>query len=70
MYSGIAGFLTHGGVADFGMVIRSIVVEGEHAHIGVGGGITIDSDPIEELAEIKIKAKALLGAIGTAYPVA
>ena len=70
MYSGIAGFLTHGGVADFGMVIRSILVEGKHAYIGVGGGITIDSDPVEELAEIKVKAKALLGAIGTAYPAA
>ncbi len=68
MYSGIAGFLTHGGVADFGMVIRSVVVEGKHAYIGVGGGITIDSDPVEELAEIKVKAKALLSAIGTAYP--
>ncbi len=68
MYSGIAGYLTHGGVADFAMVIRSIAVEGEHAYIGVGGGITSDSDPVEELAEIKVKAKALLDALQTAYP--
>ena len=68
MYSGVAGYLTHGGVADFAMVIRSIAVEGEHAYIGVGGGITSDSDPKEELAEIKVKAKALLDALQTAYP--
>lgn len=68
MYSGIAGFLTHGGVADFGMVIRSISVQQDLAYIGVGGGITIDSDPNEELAEIKIKAKALLDALQATYP--
>ncbi|MEN9714340.1 MAG: hypothetical protein RLZZ164_1004 [Actinomycetota bacterium] len=68
VYSGIAGFLTHGGVADFGMVIRTIVVEGQHAYIGVGGGITSDSIPLEELAEIKVKAAALLKALEIEYP--
>ena len=66
--SGIAGYLTHGGVADFGMVIRTIVVEGQHAYIGVGGGITSDSIPVEELAEIKVKAAALLKALEIEYP--
>lgn len=68
VYSGIAGFMTHGGVADFGMVIRTLVVEHDHAYIGVGGGITSDSVAEEELAEIKVKAAALLKVLEIEYP--
>lgn len=63
VYSGVAGFLGDNGAADFGMVIRSLVFEGEKITLGVGGGITIDSDPSAELAETKLKAKALLRAL-------
>jgi aminodeoxychorismate synthase component I len=62
-YSGALGYLTHGGAAEFGMVIRTIVVTGNDAMIGVGGGITIDSVPEAELAETKVKAQALLQAL-------
>ncbi|MFM6962829.1 MAG: anthranilate synthase component I family protein [Micrococcales bacterium] len=68
IYSGVAGYLTHGGVADFGMVIRSMIIEGGHGYIGVGGGITSDSIREEEFEEIKLKAKALLDVLGTGYP--
>jgi aminodeoxychorismate synthase component I len=68
VYSGILGFLTHGGVAEFGMVIRTLVVNGENATIGVGGGITIDSVPEAELQETKIKARALLAAVQARDP--
>jgi aminodeoxychorismate synthase component I len=68
VYSGIIGYLTHGGVADFGMIIRTIVVNQGRATIGVGGGITIDSQPEAELLETKIKAKALLNALQARDP--
>lgn len=67
-YSGVAGFLTHGGVADFAMTIRTIVVKGNSASIGVGGGITIDSIPASELEETKLKARALLQALNAPNP--
>ncbi len=63
VYSGIAGFLGDNGSADFGMVIRSLVFEGDKITFGVGGGITIDSDPQAELAETKLKAQAMLRAL-------
>ncbi len=67
-YSGIVGYLTHGGVAEFGMTIRSVIVSDGRATIGVGGGITIDSVPTEELQETKVKAGALLQALQARDP--
>jgi len=67
-YSGVIGYVGQSGVAEFGMVIRSIVVEGERASIGVGGGITIDSLPEAELQETKVKAAALLRALQARDP--
>jgi anthranilate/para-aminobenzoate synthase component I len=46
------------------MTIRTIVFEDGKATIGIGGGITIDSDPQSELLETKLKARALLSALG------
>lgn len=68
VYSGILGYLTHGGVAEFAMVIRTLVVNGTDASLGVGGGITIDSVPEAELLETKIKARALLAAVKARDP--
>ena len=68
IYSGALGYLTHSGVADFGMTIRTIVIEGRSATIGVGGGITIDSQPLAELEETKLKAAALLRALNAPDP--
>jgi aminodeoxychorismate synthase component I len=68
VYSGAIGYLTHAGVADFGMTIRTIVVDGQNATIGVGGGITIDSHPAAELEETKLKAAALLRALQSPNP--
>ena len=62
-YSGVFGYFGHYGHTDVAMVIRSIVFEGNRLSIGAGGGITIDSDPAAELAETKLKARALLAAI-------
>ena len=54
--------------AELGMVIRSLIFDGEQVTIGVGGGITIDSDPVAELAETKLKAQALLNVLGLHDP--
>ena len=64
IYSGAIGFIGLNGACELGMTIRTIVFEKTKATIGIGGGITIDSVPMEELAETKLKAKALLRALG------
>jgi aminodeoxychorismate synthase component I len=63
IYSGAFGFLGFDGSADFGMTIRTLVFEGRSASLGVGGGITIDSDPESEFEETMLKSSALLKAI-------
>lgn len=68
VYSGAVGFFGFNGSADFGMIIRTIVFQGNSAYIGVGGGITSDSDPLAELEETKLKAKALLNALNAPNP--
>jgi aminodeoxychorismate synthase component I len=67
-YSGAIGFFGFNGAAEFGMTIRTIVFQGAKASIGVGGGITSDSDPIAELEETKLKAQALLRVLNAPDP--
>ncbi|RFA13361.1 hypothetical protein B7R21_08350 [Subtercola boreus] len=74
LYAGAFGFLgvdewgadgrRTKGRAELAMTIRSIVIEGDAATVGVGGGVTALSDPQAELAEMKLKAAALLRALG------
>ena len=64
LYSGAFGWLGSDGRAELAMTIRSIVIEGARASVGVGGGITALSDPAHELAEVKLKAAAALDALG------
>lgn len=72
IYSGILGHLGFDGSADLAMIIRTMVFNGpvgdQKVSIGVGGGITIDSDPTAELDETKLKAAALLKVLGVASP--
>jgi anthranilate synthase component 1 len=63
IYSGAFGYLGADGTADLAMVIRSIVVEGTRATIGAGGGITALSEPMAEVAEMRLKAAALVTAL-------
>ena len=67
-YSGCIGYLAADGSSEFSMTIRSIVFKDGVATIGVGGGITIDSDPMAELEETKLKAMALLAALNAPDP--
>jgi len=64
IYSGVFGYLGIDGAVDLAMVIRSIVVDATGSTIGAGGGITALSVPVEELAEVKLKAEALLRVLG------
>jgi anthranilate/para-aminobenzoate synthase component I len=64
IYSGAFGYFGFDGSADFGMTIRTLVFEGNSASLGVGGGITIDSDPESEFEETMLKSSALLKALG------
>ena len=64
IYSGAFGYFGLDGRIDLAMVIRSIVLSPSGATVGAGGGITILSDPDEELAEVKLKAAALLAVLG------
>ena len=68
VYSGCVGYFGGDDTAEFAMVIRSLVFESGVVKIGVGGGITIDSDPPSELAETKLKAKVLLEALNATDP--
>jgi para-aminobenzoate synthetase component I len=64
IYSGAFGYFGLDGRVDLAMVIRSIVISPVGATVGTGGGITALSDPDEELAEVKLKAAALLRVLG------
>ena len=66
IYSGVFGYLGLDGAVDLAMVIRSIVLDPDGAAIGTGGGITALSDPVAEIEETRIKAAALLVALGVA----
>lgn len=63
MYSGVFGYSGAGNLT-LAMTIRSIVVDDHGAHIGVGGGITADSLIDDEVAEVGVKAAALLSVLG------
>lgn len=45
MYAGAFGYFAADGRADLAMTISAIVIQGDRATIGVGGGITALSDP-------------------------
>jgi para-aminobenzoate synthetase component I len=59
VYSGIIGYFGGDGSADFSVVIRTIIIQGNYFEFQVGGGIIYDSEPEKELLETYIKAKAI-----------
>jgi para-aminobenzoate synthetase component 1 len=63
IYSGALGYLDFSGPLDLAMVIRTVVVQGGRAHLGVGGAVVADSDPGAEYDETMDKARALLAAL-------
>lgn len=68
VFAGCFGWVGHDGALDLAMVIRSIVVHPGGAYVGAGGGITWRSDAAAEVAEVGIKARGPLSALGAALP--
>ncbi|MET0297800.1 MAG: anthranilate synthase component I family protein, partial [Microbacterium sp.] len=68
VFAGAFGWVGADGALDLAMVIRSIVVHPGGAYVGAGGGITWRSDAAAEVAEVGIKARGPLAAIGGELP--
>jgi anthranilate synthase component 1 len=68
VFSGCFGWVGADGAADLAMVIRSIVTHPGGAYVGAGGGITWRSDPRAEVAEVGVKARGPLAALGGELP--
>ena len=63
-YSGGIGWIAQDWSMDLGMVIRTAVFKNSTVSIGIGGGITSDSNPQAEHDEIVLKSKALVQGLG------
>lgn len=68
VYAGCFGWIGTDGSADLAMVIRSVVFSPAGTYVGAGGGITWLSDAQAEVAEVAIKARAPLSALGATLP--
>jgi para-aminobenzoate synthetase component 1 len=62
IYTGSIGYLGFNGCSDLNIVIRTIIVTGNKAHIQAGGGIVADSLDADEYEETLIKAQKLFNA--------
>lgn len=67
LYTGSIGYLGFDGNADFNIVIRTVIIKDSMAYIGVGGGITWESDPALEYQETIDKGIALFNALDASY---
>ena len=59
VYTGAIGYFTPNRDAVFNVAIRTIVMTGNSAEMGVGSGIVFDSDGEQEYAECQLKAQFL-----------
>lgn len=65
-YTGAIGHVSPIAGLETNVVIRTVEVADGRAWIGVGGGIVADSDPAAELAEVFVKARPVVAAVGGA----
>ena len=64
VYSGALGYFNAKDQADFSVIIRTLLIEGNKFEFQVGGGITYDSTANGEYLETITKAKAILQSLG------
>jgi len=62
-YTGSIGYLNRDGSCDLNILIRTISAQGDAFRFRAGAGIVADSNPAQELAETRAKAKGLLRAL-------
>ncbi len=67
IYTGSIGYLGFNGCSALNIVIRTIVISNNRAHIQAGGGIIADSSDRGEYEESLLKAQKLFNAIGLAF---
>lgn len=60
IYTGTVGYMLPGGEMAFNIAIRTVIQRGNVLSLGVGGGITIESDVAEEYHETFAKARSFL----------
>jgi anthranilate/para-aminobenzoate synthase component I len=65
IYSGAIGYFSLNGTVDLNVVIRTVVLDGSNAEIGVGGAVIHLSDAEEEYDEMLLKALAPFSALAT-----
>lgn len=63
-YTGTFGYIRTNGEMNFNILIRTIFCQDSTLKFNVGGGIIADSDPENELEEIRIKAKGIIDTLG------
>ena len=66
-YTGSFGYLNHNGDLDLNILIRTITINGSTVTFRAGAGIVYDSDPTQELAETRVKAKGMLLALSATH---
>lgn len=64
VYTGAIGYISHNGVVDFNIPIRTMIVEKEKISFAAGGGIVADSKCEEEYNECITKTAGLRQALG------
>jgi len=64
-YTGSLGYLNHDGSMDLNILIRTISRNGDTLSFRAGGGIVVDSNPLNELNETRAKAKGMIHALLT-----
>ncbi len=67
IYTGSFGYFSFDNNCDFNIIIRTMLIKNNTVHIGVGGGITWESDPLSEYEETIQKGKALFKSLSKNY---